>query len=180
MNVTRTAIPEVLILEPKVFGDARGHFFESYNRRSFETIGIDSEFVQDNQSKSEQNVVRALHYQLQQTQGKLVRAIAGRVFDVAVDIRRTSPTFGRWVGVELSSDNHKMIWIPRGFAHGFSVLSESAEVAYKADDFYAPEHERTIVWNDPDIGIDWHLAGEAVLSPKDLQGKLLREAEVFA
>jgi dTDP-4-dehydrorhamnose 3,5-epimerase len=180
MNVTRTAIPEVLILEPKVFGDARGHFFESYNRRSFETIGIDSEFVQDNQSKSEQNVVRALHYQLQQTQGKLVRAIAGRVFDVAVDIRRTSPTFGRWVGVELSSDNHKMIWIPRGFAHGFSVLSESAEVAYKADDFYAPEHERTIVWNDPDIAIDWQLPGEAVLSPKDLQGKLLREAEVFA
>lgn len=180
MNVTRTAIPEVLILQPKIFGDARGHFFESYNRRGFEAIGIKSDFVQDNQSKSQQSVVRALHYQIKNTQGKLVRAVAGRIFDVAVDIRRSSPTFGKWVGVELSAENHKMLWIPRGFAHGFSVLSESAEVAYKADDFYSPENERTILWNDPDISIDWHLAAEAVLSPKDLQGKLLRDAEVFA
>jgi dTDP-4-dehydrorhamnose 3,5-epimerase len=180
MNVTRMAIPEVLILEPKVFGDSRGHFFESYNRRGFESIGIKSDFVQDNQSQSQQNVVRALHYQIKNTQGKLVRAIAGRIFDVALDIRRSSSTFGKWVGVELSAENHKMLWIPRGFAHGFSVLSETAEVAYKADDFYSPENERTILWNDPDVSIDWHLAGEAVLSSKDLQGKLLRDAEVFA
>lgn len=180
MNVTRTAIPEVLILEPKVFGDSRGHFFESYNRRAFEAFGIESNFVQDNQSKSQQNVVRALHYQIRQTQGKLVRAISGRIFDVAVDIRRSSPTFGKWVGAELTSENHKMLWIPRGFAHGFSVLSESAEVAYKADDFYAPEHERTILWNDSAIGIDWRVSGEPILSPKDLQGKHLRDAEVFA
>src|SRR3569833_1286328 len=169
MNVIRTAIPEVLILEPKVFGDSRGHFFESYNRRAFESIGIKSEFVQDNQSKSQQNVVRALHYQIQSTQGKLVRAISGRIFDVAVDIRRSSPNFGKWVGAELSAENHKMLWVPRGFAHGFSVLSETAEVAYKADNFYSPEHERTILWNDPALAIDWNLAGEAVLSAKDLQ-----------
>ncbi len=180
MNVIRTAISDVLILEPKVFGDSRGYFFESYNRRAFEAAGITTDFVQDNQSKSQQNVVRALHYQIKNTQGKLVRALAGRIYDVAVDIRRSSPTFGKWVGVELSSDNYRMLWIPRGFAHGFSVLSETAVVAYKADEFYAPEHERTIVWNDPEIGIDWHLNGEPLLSSKDLEGKLLRDAEVFA
>src|SRR4051812_1289318 len=139
MKVTPTEISDVLVLEPKVFGDARGHFFESYNRRAFEEAGIRADFVQDNQSKSQKNVLRGLHYQVQQTQGKLVRVIAGKIFDVAVDIRRSSKTFGKWVGVELSAENHKMIWIPRGFAHGFVVLSETAEVAYKADNFYAPE-----------------------------------------
>jgi dTDP-4-dehydrorhamnose 3,5-epimerase len=179
MNSIQTALPGVLILEPKIHGDARGHFFESYNRRTFEKIGITADFVQDNQSKSQKNVVRALHYQVRQQQGKLVRAISGRIFDVAVDLSRSSPTFGKWVGVELSADNHKMIWIPRGFAHGFAVLSETAEVAYKSDAFYAPEFERCVLWNDPAISIDWHLTGEAVLSAKDKAGGLLRDAEVF-
>jgi len=179
MKVTPTAIADVLVLEPKVFGDARGFFFESYNRRVFEEAGIRADFVQDNQSKSEKNVLRGLHYQIQQTQGKLVRAISGRIFDVVVDLRRSSPTFGQWVGAELSSENHKMLWVPRGFAHGFAVLSESAEVAYKADAYYAPQWERSLLWNDPEIGIDWHLEGEAILSAKDSAGKMLREAEVF-
>jgi dTDP-4-dehydrorhamnose 3,5-epimerase len=179
MNAIPTSIPDVLILEPKVFGDDRGYFFESYNLRVFEKIGIKAEFVQDNQSKSQQNVVRGLHYQIRQTQGKMVRALSGAILDVVVDLRRSSPTFGKWVGVELSDVNRRMLWIPRGFAHGFSVLSEEAEVAYKADDFWAPEWERSLLWNDPEIGIDWQLKGDAVLSPKDAAGKSLRDAEVF-
>ncbi len=179
MKITRLAIHDVLLLEPKVFGDARGYFFESYNRRVFEQNGIFAEFVQDNQSRSQRNVLRGLHYQIDQMQGKLVRAIEGRIFDVAVDVRRDSATFGKWVGAELSAEKHNMLWIPRGFAHGFLVLSESAEVAYKADNFYAPEHERTLLWNDPEIGIKWPLDGEPILSPKDQAGKKLRDAEVF-
>jgi dTDP-4-dehydrorhamnose 3,5-epimerase len=179
MKVTATAIPEVLILEPKVFGDSRGYFLESYNRRVFAPLGITSDFVQDNQSKSQKNVIRGLHYQIKQTQGKLVRSIAGSIFDVVVDLRRSSPTFGKWVGEELSKENHKMIWVPRGFAHGFLVLSDEAEVAYKADDFWAPEWERSVIWNDPDIRIEWPLSGDPVLSSKDALGKKLRDAEVF-
>jgi dTDP-4-dehydrorhamnose 3,5-epimerase len=179
MNSIQTAIPGVLILEPKIHGDSRGFFFESYNRRTFESIGITADFVQDNQSSSQKNVVRALHYQVRQPQAKLVRVILGRIFDVAVDVRRSSASFGKWVGVELSADNHRMLWIPRGFAHGFAVLSETAEVAYKADAFYAPEFERCIIWDDPAISIDWHLDGDAVLSAKDLAGRLLKDAEVF-
>ena len=179
MKAIATRIPDVLILEPKIFGDERGYFFESYNRREFENIGIKAEFVQDNQSKSQQNVVRGLHYQVKQTQGKMVRVISGLILDVVVDLRRSSQTFGKWVGVELSSENRRMLWIPRGFAHGFSVLSEEAEVAYKADDFWAPEWERSLLWNDPDIGIDWQLKGDPVLSGKDAAGKRLRDAEVF-
>ena len=179
MKAIATALPEVLVLEPKIFGDVRGHFFESYNRRTLADLGITADFVQDNQSRSQKNVVRGLHYQVHQPQAKLVRVLSGRIFDVAVDIRRSSSTFGKWVGVELSAENHKTIWIPCGFAHGFSVLSETAEVAYKADAFYAPDFERCIVWNDPELAIDWHLTGEASLSAKDLMGKSLRDAEVF-
>lgn len=180
MNAIRTAIPEVLILEPKVFGDARGYFYESYNRRAFAEVGIATEFVQDNQSRSSKNVLRGLHYQVQQTQGKLVRALQGAIYDVAVDIRRSSPTFGKWVGVELSADNKRMLWIPRGFAHGFVTLTETAEVGYKADDYYGPAFERSIIWNDPDLKIDWPIEGEPVLAAKDAAGVLLRDAEVFA
>jgi len=179
MKAIATALPEVLVLEPKIFGDVRGHFFESYNRRTLADLGITADFVQDNQSRSQKNVVRGLHYQVHQPQAKLVRVLSGRIFDVALDIRRSSSTFGKWVGVELSAENHKTIWIPCGFAHGFSVLSETAEVAYKADAFYAPEFERCILWNDPELAIDWHLEGEASLSTKDLAGKTLRDAEVF-
>ena len=180
MNVTPMAIPDVLLLEPKVFGDARGFFFESYNQRTFfEAIGIQVGFVQDNHSRSAQGVLRGLHYQIQQSQGKLVRVVAGSVFDVAVDIRTESPTFGQWVGEELSAENKKMMWVPYGFAHGFLVLSEYAEFLYKTTDYYAPEHERAIVWNDPQIGIAWPLTGEPVLSAKDQAAKSLKEAEVF-
>jgi dTDP-4-dehydrorhamnose 3,5-epimerase len=180
MKVTRTAIPDVLLIEPKVFGDHRGYFLESYNLRAFQENGIAAEFVQDNQSKSQKNVLRGLHYQIKQTQGKLVRAISGTIYDVAVDIRRSSPTFGKWVGVELSAEMHRALWVPRGFAHGFVVLSDSAEVAYKADDYYAPEWERSLLWNDPEIGIDWRIAADPILAPKDAAGKSLRDAEVFA
>ncbi len=162
-----------------MFGDARGFFFESYNRRALAALGIADEFVQDNHSRSARNVLRGLHYQIRQPQGKLVRVIAGEVLDVAVDIRRSSPTFGRWVSFVLSAENKRMAWIPAGFAHGFVVRSESAEFLYKTTDYYAPEHERSIAWNDPDIAVDWQLDGAPVLSAKDRDGRRLREAEVF-
>ncbi|KAA3652766.1 MAG: dTDP-4-dehydrorhamnose 3,5-epimerase [Proteobacteria bacterium] len=181
MQVTATDLPDVLIIEPKVFGDARGFFFESFNARAFaEATGVDLPFVQDNHSRSAQGVLRGLHYQIQQPQGKLVRVVRGAVFDVAVDVRRSSPHFGRWVGVELSEDNHRQLWVPPGFAHGFLVLSASADFLYKTTDYYAPEHERSVLWNDPAIGIDWPLPGEPLLSGKDRAGVLLKDAEVFA
>ncbi len=179
MNVLKTKIPDLLILEPKVFGDDRGFFLESYNQRTLRDIGIDRNFVQDNHSRSSHGVLRGLHYQLQQPQGKLIRVIAGAVWDVAVDIRRHSATFGQWVGVELSAENKKMFWMPEGFAHGFVVLSESAEVLYKASDFYAPAYERSLLWSDPELNIAWPLDGEPVLSAKDKAGALLKDAEVF-
>ncbi|MES2934279.1 MAG: dTDP-4-dehydrorhamnose 3,5-epimerase [Pseudomonadota bacterium] len=181
MNVVATAIPEVLILEPKVFGDERGFFYESFNARRFtELTGVTANFVQDNHSKSAKNVLRGLHYQVQQAQGKLVRVVAGEVFDVAVDVRKTSPTFGKWVGVMLSAENHRQLWIPEGFAHGFVVTSASAEFLYKTTDYWAPEHERSILWNDPAIGIEWPSDIAPLLSGKDQVGKLLADAEVFA
>jgi dTDP-4-dehydrorhamnose 3,5-epimerase len=180
MKAIHTALPGVLILEPQVFGDARGFFFESYNRAAFQdATGLAPDFVQDNHSRSSRGVLRGLHYQLLQPQGKLVRVVRGRVFDVAVDVRRGSPHFGHWAGVELSEDNSRMFWIPPGFAHGFVVLSDSADFLYKATDYYAPQHERCILWNDPEIGIDWPLNGELLLSAKDRAGKLLQEAEVY-
>ncbi len=180
MNVVATALPDVKLIEPRVFGDARGFFFESYNRRALAALGVDAEFVQDNHSRSARNVLRGLHYQIRQPQGKLVRVVAGEVLDVAVDVRRSSPTFGRWVSFVLSAENKRMAWIPAGFAHGFLVRSESAEFLYKTTDYYAPEHERSILWNDPALGIDWQLDGEPLLSAKDRDGKRLAEAEVFA
>jgi dTDP-4-dehydrorhamnose 3,5-epimerase len=185
MKVTRTAIPEVMVLEPKVFGDARGFFMESYNERVFQELtGLDVRFVQDNHSRSAKGVLRGLHYQLQQPQGKLVHVARGRIFDVAVDIRRGSPTLGRWVGTELSEDNHRQLWVPQGFAHGFLVLSESADLLYKTTDFYAPQHERCLAWNDPALGIEWPLAqigvAQPLLSAKDQSGALLSAAELFA
>ena len=179
MKSVSTAIADVFILEPKVFGDARGFFFESFNSRAFaEATGLDVNFVQDNHSRSARGVLRGLHYQAQQPQGKLVRVVRGSVFDVAVDIRKTSPTFGKWVGVELSEDNHRQLWVPPGLAHGFLVISESADFLYKTTDYYAPEHERCLAWNDPAIGIDWPLEGEPQLSAKDQLGKLLADAEL--
>ncbi len=181
MQAVQTGIPGLLILEPKVFGDARGFFFESFNQRRFsELTGVSDSFVQDNHSRSARNVLRGLHYQIKQPQGKLVRVVAGEVFDVAVDIRRSSPTFGKWFGTRLSAENKKMLWIPAGFAHGFVVLSESAEFLYKTTDYWAPEHERCIVWNDPDLAIGWPLQGEPLLSAKDAAGKRFQDAEVFA
>lgn len=180
MQVTPTAIPDVLIIEPKVFGDARGFFFESYNERAFaQASGLQLNFVQDNHSRSARGVLRGLHYQIQQPQGKLVRVVRGSVFDVAVDLRKSSPTFGKWVGVELSEDNHRQLWVPPGFGHGFVVTSESADFLYKTTDYYAPEHERCILWNDPAIGIRWPIEGVPQLSGKDQQGKLLAQAEIF-
>lgn len=180
MKITPTAIPDVLIIEPKVFGDERGFFFESFNQAKFESvIGRQVNFVQDNHSKSVKNVLRGLHYQIQQPQGKLVRVVQGEVFDVAVDIRKSSPTFGKWVGEVLSADNKKQLWVPEGFAHGFVVLSETAEFLYKTTDYYAPEYERSIVWNDPDIDIKWPINGEPILSTKDQQAKTLATAEHF-
>jgi len=177
MQVTRTDIPDVLILEPKLFGDARGFFLESYNQRSFqEATGLNVPFVQDNHSRSRKGVLRGLHYQVQQPQGKLVRVVRGAVFDVAVDIRVGSPTFGRWVGVELSEDNHRQLWIPPGLAHGFVVLTEVADFLYKTTDYYAPAHERCLMWNDPEVGIAWPDLGEPpLLSAKDQQGHALRD-----
>ncbi|NMM81613.1 dTDP-4-dehydrorhamnose 3,5-epimerase [Acidovorax sp. SRB_14] len=180
MKVTPTAIAEVLVIEPKVFGDARGFFYESFNQKAFnQATGLNLNFVQDNHSRSAKGVLRGLHYQIQQSQGKLVRVVRGAVFDVAVDIRKGSATFGKWVGMELSEDNHKQLWIPAGFAHGFVVTSESAEFLYKTTDYYAPEHERCIAWNDPAIGIDWPVTTQPSLSAKDQHGRALREAETF-
>ncbi len=182
MQAIRLSIPDVVLIEPKVFGDARGFFFESFNQRAFnEATGTNHSFVQDNHSRSSKGVLRGLHYQIQQPQGKLVRVVQGAVFDVAVDIRRSSPTFGRWVGVELSGENHRQLWVPPGFAHGFLVLSESADFLYKTTDYYAPQHERCIVWNDPLIGIEWpSLSSLPALSGKDEAGLSLQAADMFA
>lgn len=180
MKVTATKIPDVLILEPKVFGDERGFFMESFNAKKFsQATGLDVTFVQDNHSRSTQGVLRGLHYQLQQPQGKLVRVVSGAVFDVAVDIRQSSPTFGQWVGVELSAENHRQLWVPAGFAHGFLVLSDTADFLYKTTDYYAPEYERCIRWDDPTIGIEWSMSTPPALSAKDAQGTVLVDAEIF-
>ena len=179
MNVVKTGIPDVLLFEPKVFGDDRGFFFESYNKKVFSDLGLDRNFVQDNHSRSSRGVLRGLHYQLKQTQGKLVRAVVGSIWDVAVDIRRSSPTFGKWVGEELSAENKRLFWIPEGFAHGFVVLSEFAEVLYKASDFYAPSYEKSLLWNDPDLNITWPLDVEPIISAKDKAGLSLRDATLF-
>ena len=180
MKVTATAIPEVLRIEPKVFGDSRGFFFESFNQRQWlESTGLDRTFVQDNHSRSGKGVLRGLHYQIRQPQGKLVRVISGEVYDVAVDLRRGSPTFGKWVGEILSAENKYQLWVPEGFGHGFVVLSEAAEFLYRTTDYYAPEYERCILWNDPDLAIDWPLSGTPVLSAKDAVGSLFRSAEVY-
>lgn len=182
MQAVSTAIPDVLVLEPKVFGDVRGFFYESYNRRAFaQATGFDIDFVQDNHSRSARGVLRGLHYQIHQPQGKLVRVVAGEVFDVAVDLRRSSPTFGRWVGETLSAENKRMLWVPAGFAHGFVVLSDHAEFLYKTTDYYAPEHERCIRWDDPTLNIRWpETIAQPLLSAKDAQGVTLAAAEVFA
>jgi dTDP-4-dehydrorhamnose 3,5-epimerase len=181
MNVIQTDLPGVLILEPKVFGDARGFFLESYTRRTFHgATGVDVEFVQDNHSRSKKNVLRGLHYQIRQPQGKLVRVIAGEIWDVCVDLRRSSPQFGKWAGFALSAESQRMAWVPRGFAHGFLVVSDVAEVLYKTTDYYAPEHERTLLWSDPALAIAWPLAGEPLLAEKDKTGKPLAAAETYA
>lgn len=181
MNATRLAIPDVIVFEPKVFGDDRGFFFESFNERVFEeTVGRSVHFVQDNHSRSAKGVLRGMHYQIQQPQGKLVRVTQGEVFDVAVDLRKSSTTFGKWVGVHLSADNKKQLWIPEGFAHGFVVLSETAEFLYKTTDYWAPQHERSLAWNDPAVGIDWPFDEAPALSAKDQQAVSFEDAEVFA
>ncbi len=180
MNIIKTSIPDVLVIEPKVFGDARGFFFESYNEREFKrSTGIETRFVQDNHSRSAKNVLRGLHYQIRQPQGKLVRVTAGEVFDVVVDVRRSSPTYGQHVATRLSAENKRMLWIPPGFAHGFLVTSDYAEFLYKTTDYWSPAHERSIAWNDPSLKIDWPLDGQPLLSAKDLQGLPLSQAEVF-
>jgi dTDP-4-dehydrorhamnose 3,5-epimerase len=181
MNVIKTNLPEVLVFEPRIFGDDRGFFYESFNAKKFaELSGIETAFVQDNHSLSAKNVLRGLHYQIRQPQGKLVRVVAGKVFDVAVDIRRSSPHFGQWTGVSLSAENKRQMWIPAGFAHGFIVLSDSAEFLYKTTDYWSPEYERCLQWDDPAIGIQWPLSGDPVMSSKDQQGKSLADAEVYA
>lgn len=180
MTVIATELPEVLILEPKVFGDERGFFYESFNAKAFaEATGLQREFVQDNHSRSQRGVLRGLHYQIEQAQGKLVRVTVGEVLDVAVDIRRSSANFGKWVGVRLSAENKRQLWVPEGFAHGFVVLSEHAEFLYKTTDYYAPAHERSIRWDDPTLAIDWQFDGTPQLSAKDLAGKSLQDAELF-
>lgn len=180
MKIIKTEIPDVLIIEPKVFGDDRGFFYESFNKKNFEeATGVAAEFVQDNHSKSAKGVLRGLHYQIKHPQGKLVRVVQGGVFDVAVDIRRTSQTFGKWVGVELSAENKRQLWIPEGFAHGFLVTTEKAEFLYKTTDYYAPEYERCIQWNDQGLSINWPFEGEPVVSQKDAQGASFSDAEVF-
>lgn len=180
MNVTELALPGVFLIEPRVFGDDRGFFYESFNHARFEkAIGTQVSFVQDNHSRSARHVLRGLHYQIQQPQGKLVRVVQGEVFDVAVDLRRDSPTFGRWVGEILSEQNKRQLWVPEGFAHGFFVLSESADFLYKTTNYYAPEHERCIIWNDPELGIGWPTEGAPVLSTKDAMGTRFTDAEVF-
>lgn len=184
MKVIDTRLPEVLLLEPKVFGDARGFFQESWNKQTFANLGLDLDFVQDNHSRSARGVLRGIHYQIKQPQGKLVRVVAGSVFDIAVDLRKSSPHFGKWVGYELTAENHRMLWVPPGFGHGFLVLSESADFLYKTTNYYAPEWDRGVRWDDPEIGIDWPLAdmsGVALqLSAKDQAQPLLKDAEVFA
>jgi len=181
MDFIPLSIPDVILIKPDVHRDERGFFFESWQKNKFAKAGIDQEFVQDNHSRSSKNVLRGLHYQIRQPQGKLIRAIVGEVFDVAVDLRRSSPSFGKWVSANLSSENFNMLWIPPGFAHGFLVLSDVAEFVYKATDFYAPQYERCILWNDRDLGIDWPISGhEPILSEKDSKGKLFREAEVYS
>ena len=181
IQVTATALPEVKIIEPKVFGDARGFFFESFNALEFaEQVAPGVEFVQDNHSRSAKGVLRGLHYQIQNAQGKLVRVVEGEVFDVAIDIRKSSPNFGKWVGVNLSAENSRQLWVPPGFAHGFVVLSDAAQFLYKTTDYWYPAHERSIVWNDPDIGIEWPIDFEPLLAAKDAAGKRLSESELFA
>ena len=181
MKITPTSLPGVLILEPRVFGDERGFFYESFNAKKFtELTGVDLPFVQDNHSMSAKNILRGLHYQIKQPQGKLVRVIAGAVYDVAVDLRRSSPHFGQWTGVELSAENQRQLWVPPGFAHGFVVTSESAQFLYKTTDYWAPEHERCLQWNDPALAIDWPISGTPQLSAKDQAGVALAQAEVFA
>jgi len=180
MKAIPTELPGVIVLEPKVFGDDRGFFFESYNRRAFrEATGLDPDFVQDNHSRSARNVLRGLHYQVRQPQGKLVRVTSGEVYDVAVDLRRSSPTFGRWVGLTLSAANRRMLWVPEGFAHGFVVTSDHAEFLYKTTDYYAPEHERSLLWNDPALGIAWPVEGTPLLKPRDAAAPPLASAETF-
>jgi len=180
MKIVPSTIPDVLIIEPKVFGDDRGFFMESYNHKEFlKATGYDIQFVQDNHSKSQKNVLRGLHYQIKQPQGKLVRVSSGVVYDIAVDLRQSSSTFAKWVGIELSAENKKQLWVPEGFAHGFVVLSDTAEFLYKTTDYYAPEHERCIVWNDKELNIDWHINGEPLLSEKDQQGMTLHDADKF-
>ncbi len=180
MDVTPTEISEVLLIAPKVFGDDRGFFFESYNQQAFaDKVSAEHSFVQDNHSRSEKNVLRGLHYQVEQAQGKLVRAVVGSIFDVAVDIRKSSPTFGQWVGHMLTAENKHQLWVPSGFAHGFLVVSEVAEVLYKTTDFYAPQYERSILWNDPDLEIRWPTSEAPILSKKDMGGQRLKEAEVY-
>ena len=174
-----TSLSGVVILEPRVFGDERGFFLESYNEKAFAEVGIVGKFVQDNHSSSRRNVLRGLHYQIKQSQGKLVRVVEGEILDVAVDVRRSSPTFGGWEAVRLSSENKRMLWIPVGFAHGFRVISERAQVLYKTTDYYAPQHERTLAWNDPDLKIKWELDGQPIVSEKDQRGTAFREAEAF-
>jgi dTDP-4-dehydrorhamnose 3,5-epimerase len=180
MRISSTPLPDVVCIEPKVFGDTRGFFYESFNARQFEQLtGVSANFVQDNHSKSARNVLRGLHYQIKHPQGKLVRVTAGAVFDVVVDIRKHSPTFGKWSGTLLSDENKLQLWVPPGFAHGFTVLSESAEFLYKTTDYWMPEHERCILWNDPAIGIDWTIQGAPIMSDKDKVGTLLANAEIF-
>ena len=179
MQVTPTSLPEVLLIEPRVFGDERGFFYESWNRRAFAAAGIAAEFVQDNHSRSRRGVLRGLHYQVEHAQGKLVRAVAGEVFDVAVDLRRSSPTFGKSMGCVLSAVNKHMLWVPPGFAHGFLVLSDDAEFLYKTTDYWYPEHERTLLWNDPALGITWPLSGAPILTAKDAAGTPLAAAELY-
>lgn len=180
MKVTPTKLPGLLLIEPKVFNDTRGFFFESWNEHEFDRAGIRAKFVQDNHSRSGKGVLRGLHYQIRQPQGKLVRVTEGEIFDVVVDIRRSSPTFGKWESARLSAQSKSMLWIPAGFAHGFCIMSDFAEVIYKTTDFYAPEHERSILWNDPELRIDWPISAAPLLSPKDAAGSRLRDAEVFA
>lgn len=180
MKATPLAIADVLLIEPKVFGDARGYFYESFNQAAFDAVvGRKVAFVQDNHSRSARHVLRGLHYQIQRTQGKLVRVVEGEVFDVAVDLRQSSPTFGKWVGAILSEENRRQLWVPEGFAHGFVVLSDYASFLYKTTDYYAPEHERTIKWDDPSIGIEWPFEGAPVLSGKDMAGGSLKDADLF-
>jgi len=181
MKIKQTAIPEVILIEPKVFEDPRGFFMETYQQEKYEAVGIINKFVQDNHSRSIQGTLRGLHYQIKHPQGKLVRAIVGEIFDVAVDLRRVSPTFGKWVGWVLSAENKRQLWIPPGFAHGFYTISDWAEILYKATDFYSPENERSILWNDPEIGIDWpeEVNVKLILSPNDMQGSTLASAEVY-